>query len=120
MNLPTSPCARHFREGTLDAGFTTVRDLGAGDIQAIFALEMRLQKAISTDSVLLWAKRWPRRADMRILPTGFGLTYEVIGPKQGVINGPDDALKLCVSATDGSDVVKLTVTGGVLSLAKSG
>ena len=43
------------------------------------------------------------------------------GPKDGVINGPDDAYKAVRQRyKDGSDVVKLTVTGGVLSLAKSG
>jgi imidazolonepropionase-like amidohydrolase len=43
------------------------------------------------------------------------------GPKEGVINGPDDAFKAVRQRyKDGSDVIKLTVTGGVLSLAKSG
>ena len=43
------------------------------------------------------------------------------GPKDGVINGPADAYKAVRQRyKDGSDVVKLTVTGGVLSLAKSG
>jgi len=43
------------------------------------------------------------------------------GPKEGVINGPEDALKAVRQRyKDGSDVIKLTVTGGVLSLAKSG
>ena len=43
------------------------------------------------------------------------------GPKEGVINGPDDAYKAIRQRyKDGSDVIKLTVTGGVMSLAKSG
>jgi imidazolonepropionase-like amidohydrolase len=43
------------------------------------------------------------------------------GPKEGVINGPDDAYKAVRQRyKEGSDVIKLTVTGGVLSLAKSG
>ena len=37
------------------------------------------------------------------------------------MNGPDDAYKAVRQRyKDGSDVIKLTVTGGVLSLAKSG
>jgi imidazolonepropionase-like amidohydrolase len=35
-----------FAERTLDAGFTTVRDLGAGDIQAIFALRDAIAKGL--------------------------------------------------------------------------
>ena len=68
-----------FAKRTLDAGFTTVRDLGAGDIQAIFALRDAIAKGISTDlGFLPRVKPWPRRADMGIPPTEFVLIYEVI------------------------------------------
>ena len=102
-----------FAQRTLDAGFTTVRDLGAGDIAKnivpgprIFAAGKSMATtgghADPTNGV---------RADLRGDP----------GPKEGVINGPDDAYKAVRQRyKDGSDVVKLTVTGGVLSLAKSG
>ncbi len=43
------------------------------------------------------------------------------GPAQGVINGPDDARKAVRQRyKDGADLIKITATGGVLSLAKDG
>jgi len=43
------------------------------------------------------------------------------GPKEGVINGPDEARKAVRQRyKEGSDLIKLTGTGGVLSVAKSG
>ena len=43
------------------------------------------------------------------------------GPDDGVINGVDDARKAVRQRyKEGADLIKLTATGGVLSLAKSG
>ena len=43
------------------------------------------------------------------------------GPKQGVINGADEARKAVRQRyKEGSDLIKITATGGVLSVAKSG
>ena len=43
------------------------------------------------------------------------------GPTEGVINSPDDARQAVRQRyKDGSDVIKITATGGVLSYAKSG
>jgi imidazolonepropionase-like amidohydrolase len=43
------------------------------------------------------------------------------GPKQGVVNGADDARKAVRQRyKDGADWIKITATGGVLSVAKSG
>jgi imidazolonepropionase-like amidohydrolase len=43
------------------------------------------------------------------------------GPKEGVINGPDDALHAVRERyKEGSDLIKITATGGVLSQAKDG
>lgn len=107
---------------TLLAGFTTVRDLGAAD-----NLNNSLRDAI--------AKGWvvgPRifSAGKALATTGGhgdptnGLA-EIYrgdpGPKDGVINGADDARKAVRQRyKDGADVIKITGTGGVLSLAKSG
>ncbi len=107
---------------TLEAGFTTVRDLGDRDNVTI-----SLKRAI--------AKRWvvgPRifTAAKSIATTGGhadptnGLNQALRkdpGPKEGVINGPDDARKAVRQRyKDGADLIKLTATGGVLSLAASG
>jgi imidazolonepropionase-like amidohydrolase len=42
------------------------------------------------------------------------------GPKEGVLNGPEDARKAVRQRyKDGADLIKLTATGGVLSLARN-
>jgi imidazolonepropionase-like amidohydrolase len=107
---------------TLLAGFTTVRDLGAAD-----NLNNSLRDAI--------AKGWvtgPRvfSAGKSLATTGGhadptnGLAAQYMGdpgPKEGVINGPDDARKAVRQRyKDGADLIKITGTGGVLSLAKNG
>ncbi|TEW41952.1 amidohydrolase family protein, partial [Psychromonas algicola] len=43
------------------------------------------------------------------------------GPTEGVVNSPDEARRAVRQRyKDGSDVIKITATGGVLSYAKSG
>lgn len=112
-----------FAKRTLDAGFTTVRDLGAGDIQAIFALRDAIAKGYIDGPRIFAAGKAMATTGGHADPTN-GIRADLRGdpgPKQGVINGPDDAYKAVRQRyKDGSDVVKLTVTGGVLSLAKSG
>ena len=112
-----------FAKKTLEAGFTTVRDLG----EFYKGLPISLRKAIDKGYVI-----GPRiyAAGKSIATTGGhadptnGLRHELMGdpgPEQGVINGPDDAMKAVRQRyKEGADVIKLTVTGGVLSLAKSG
>lgn len=112
-----------FAEKTLMAGFTTVRDLG--DLAPGIAVS--LKKAIAKGYI-----KGPRifAAGKSIATTGGhadptnGFKLSMMhdpGPKEGVINGPDDAYKAVRQRyKEGSDVIKLTVTGGVLSLAKSG
>lgn len=112
-----------FAKRTLDAGFTTVRDLGAGDIQAIFALRDAIAKGYIDGPRIFAAGKAMATTGGHADPTN-GIRADLRGdpgPKQGVINGPEDAYKAVRQRyKDGSDVVKLTVTGGVLSLAKSG
>ena len=112
-----------FAKRTLDAGFTTVRDLGAGDIQAIFALRDAIAKGYIDGPRIFAAGKAMATTGGHGDPTN-GIRADLRGdpgPKQGVINGADDAYKAVRQRyKDGSDVVKLTVTGGVLSLAKSG
>jgi len=112
-----------FAEDTLLAGFTTVRDLG--DLAP--GLGVALRKAIAKGYIL-----GPRiyAAGKSIATTGGhadptnGVRPDLMGdpgPKDGVINGPEDAMKAVRQRyKEGSDVIKLTVTGGVLSLAKNG
>ncbi|MFC3415334.1 metal-dependent hydrolase family protein [Algoriphagus hitonicola] len=106
---------------TLMAGFTTVRDLGGSGVN------IALRNAINNGLVV-----GPRiyTAGKSIAPTGGhadptnGVKRELMGdpgPDQGVINGPYDARKAVRQAVKyGSDVIKITATGGVLSVARDG
>lgn len=108
---------------TLEAGFTTVRDLGARDIEASFALRDAINQGIVSGPRIYAAGKSIATTGGHADPTN-GLREDLRGdpgPKEGVINGPEEAYKAVRQRyKDGSDVVKLTVTGGVLSLAKSG
>jgi len=114
--------ATTYAKKTLHAGFTTVRDLGAAD-----KLNLSLRDAI--------AKGWvegPRiHACGRVSTTGGhgdgtnGLNSRLqalLGEDlTNVVDGADGmrrAVRQCYK--DGADLVKIAVTGGVLSLAKSG
>jgi imidazolonepropionase-like amidohydrolase len=111
-----------YARATLMAGFTTVRDLGDNGVNSI-----ALRKAISEGWV----------PGPRIFTSGKSLattgghadpTNALRGdyrrdpsPLEGVINGPDDARKAVRQRyKDGADLIKLTATGGVLSLAANG
>lgn len=112
----------NFAEKTLMAGFTTVRDLGDS-----FKASISLRKAIAEGKIV-----GPRiyTAGKSIATTGGhadptnghrdGLVDEP-SPYDGVINGPIEAREAVRARyQDGSDLIKLTATGGVLSVAKSG
>lgn len=110
-----------FAEKTLMAGFTTVRDLGGSGVN------IALRNAIAAGRV-----DGPRiyTAGKSIAPTGGhadptnGVKRDLMGdpgPDQGVINGPYEARKAVRQAVKyGSDVIKVTATGGVLSVARDG
>jgi imidazolonepropionase-like amidohydrolase len=107
---------------TLGAGFTTVRDLGDR-----FNLSVSLRKAIEAGWV-----QGPRifTAAKSIATTGGhadptngmpGWLIDEPGPREGVADGADAARKAVRQRyKDGADWIKVTATGGVLSLAKSG
>lgn len=113
-----------YAQRTLMAGFTTVRDCGE---LGVFNLTPALRNAI--------AKGWvvgPRvYAAGRIISTtgghgdptnGFRRDFQGDpGPAEGVINGADEARKAVRQRyKDGADLIKITATGGVLSLAVNG
>ncbi|AFL84997.1 amidohydrolase, imidazolonepropionase [Belliella baltica DSM 15883] len=110
-----------FAKTTLMAGFTTVRDLGGTGVN------ISLRNAINAGKV-----DGPRviTSGKSIAPTGGhadptnGMKRELMGdpgPDQGVINGVADARKAVrQQVKNGSDVIKITATGGVLSVARDG
>lgn len=114
--------ATTYAKKTLLAGFTTVRDCGAGD-----KMNLSLRDAI--------AKGWvegPRIvASGGVSTTGGhgdptnGLATELQRALDargtGVGNGPDELRRIVRQRyKDGADFIKIASTGGVLSLAKSG
>ena len=108
---------------TLEAGFTSVRDLGTSDIAALLGLRNAINKGYVEGPRIFAAGKSIATTGGHADPTN-GIRYDLRGdpgPADGVINGADDAYKAVRQRyKDGSDVIKLTVTGGVLSLAKSG
>ncbi len=111
-----------YARATLMAGFTTVRDLGDNGVNSV-----ALRKAID--------KKWvpgPRiYTSGRALATTGGHADPTNGlrgdfrrdptPIEGVINGPDEARKAVRQRyKDGADLIKITATGGILSLATNG
>lgn len=105
---------------TLLAGFTTVRDLGG---EQVVGLKKAINEGILEGPRIIAAGR-------SIAITGGhadqsnGLNRELAGdpgPEKAVVNGPDDARKAVRQRyKEGSDCIKVTATGGVLSLAKDG
>jgi imidazolonepropionase-like amidohydrolase len=110
-----------FAKRTLLAGFTTVRDLGGSGVN------IALRNAINNGTVV-----GPRifTAGKAIATTGGhadptnGYRRDLMGdpgPKDGVINSAEDARQAVRQRyKEGSDLIKITATGGVLSIAKDG
>ncbi|MFD1062234.1 amidohydrolase family protein [Winogradskyella litorisediminis] len=108
-------------EITLMSGFTTVRDLGGSGVN------VSLKKAIASGKVT-----GPRifTAEKIISTTGGhgdhtnGAKKSIMGdpgPKEGIVNSVEDAKKAVRQRyKNGADLIKITATGGVLSVAKSG
>ncbi|MCJ8166595.1 amidohydrolase family protein [Pontibacter sp. E15-1] len=109
-----------FAQSTLLAGFTTVRDLGGTGVN------ISLRDAINKGKIA-----GPRifTAGKSIATTGGhadpsnGMNAAFTGnpgPKEGVVNSVDDARKAVRERyKTGADLIKITATGGVLSVAKS-
>jgi imidazolonepropionase-like amidohydrolase len=114
--------AAFYARKTLLAGFTSVRNLGDNQ-----GSTLALRKAVTNGWVI-----GPRvyTAGKAIATTGGhadptnGRNRELMGdpgPMEGVINGPDEARKaIRQHYKEGVDVIKITATGGVLSLATNG
>ncbi len=111
-----------FAKKTLMAGFTTVRDLGAKD-GIIISLRNAIKKGWVEGPRIFAAGKAIATTGGHADPTN-NLNRKLIGDpgaKEGVINGPYEARKAVRQRyKEGSDVIKITGTGGVLSLAKSG
>ncbi len=114
--------AAMYAKRTLEAGFTVVRNLGDS-----FNVTVALRKAIEAGDVpgprIFTAAKGLASTGGHGDPTNgwaahFGADPT---PKDGVVNSPEDARKAVRQRyKDGADWIKITATGGVLSVAKSG
>lgn len=106
---------------TLEAGFTSVRDLGGSGVNT--SLRDAINKGYVIGPHVYSAGKSIATTGGHADPTN-GYRKELMGnpgPKQGVINSPEDARKAVRQRyKNGVDVIKITATGGVLSLAKNG
>jgi len=110
-----------YAERTLMAGFTTVRDLGGSGVN--IALRNAINKGIVKGPRIFTAGKAIGTTGGHADPTN-GMKNELMGdpgPKEGVVNSPEDAKKAVRQRyKNGADVIKITATGGVMSVAKNG
>ena len=112
----------NFAQVTLEAGFTTVRNLGDSYNETI-ALRNAISKGIATGPRIYTGGKSIATTGGHADPSnGFAhLLRPDVGPTQGVVNGEVEAREAVRTRyQDGADVIKITATGGVLSVAKSG
>ncbi len=110
-----------FAKTTLLNGFTTVRDLGGTGVN------ISIRNAINAGKIpgprVFTAGKSLATTGGHADPTN-GSSRELIGdpgPKEGVVNSIEDAKKAVRQRyKNGADCIKITATGGVLSVAKSG
>ncbi len=111
-----------YAKRTLDAGFTVVRNVGDA-----FNVTVALRAAIEDGDIpgpkIFTAAKGLSSTGGHGDPTNGWADHLKgdPGPVDGVINGVDDARKgVRQRYKDGADWIKITATGGVLSVAKSG
>ncbi len=110
-----------YAQTTLQAGFTTVRDLGGSGVNV--SLRNAINKGIAVGPRIYTAGKSIATTGGHADPTN-GYRKDLMGdpgPAEGVVNGVDDCRKAVRQRyKDGSDLIKITATGGVLSVAKDG
>ena len=111
-----------YAKRTLMAGFTTVRNLG-DSYNVTVALRNAINKGIVPGPHIYTAAKSLATTGGHADPTN-GMAANLMGdpgPKEGVVNSVDDARKAVRQRyKDGADLIKITATGGVLSVAASG
>src|SRR4030095_12971812 len=110
-----------FSERTLMAGFTTVRDLGGTGVN--ISLRNAINKGLIKGPRVFTAGKSIATTGGHADPTN-SYRKDLMGdpgPAEGVANGPDECRKAVRQRyKDGADLIKITATGGVLSVATSG
>src|SRR5436305_827321 len=121
MTLMAIPYAR----ATLEAGFTTVRDLGSRFVSSPEFVDVALRNAINHGITpgphMLVATKGVGATGGHFDSTG-GYRDKLFGrepePSEGIADGPDEIRKAVrFEVKNGANVIKAAVSGGVLSLA---
>jgi len=111
-----------FAKKTIDAGFTTVRNLGDDGI-VTRSLRDAVNQGLVVGPRIFTAGKSLATTGGHADPTN-GSRADLTGDphaKQGVVNGPIEARKAVRQRyKERADLIKITATGGVLSTAKSG
>ncbi|AKC85936.1 metal-dependent hydrolase family protein [Pseudoxanthomonas suwonensis] len=112
-----------YAEKTLLAGFTSVRDLG-GEV-APHLRDAIAQGLVKGPRIFAAGKSIATTGGHADPTNGWNHMLSELagapGPTEGVVNSVDDARQAVRQRyKDGSDVIKITATGGVLSYARSG
>ena len=113
--------AAEIAERTLMAGFTTVRDLGGSGVNV--SLRNAINNGTTRGPRIFTAEKAIGTTGGHADPTnGFKkVNMGDPGPAEGVINSVDDARKAVRQRyKNGADLIKITATGGVLSVSKNG
>jgi imidazolonepropionase-like amidohydrolase len=106
---------------TLMAGFTTVRDLGGSGVN--ISLRNAINQGLVIGPRIFTAGKSIATTGGHADPTN-SYRKDLMGdpgPKEGVVNSVEEARQAVRQRyKEGSDMIKVTATGGVLSLAKDG
>ena len=107
---------------TVEAGFTTVRNLGDGGMQTISLRKAIVRGLLVGPRIITSGKTLATTGGHGDPTNGRSKNdYSPPSPEDGVIDSYDDAKKAVRQRyKDGVDGIKITATGGVLSVAKSG
>ncbi|MBY0310504.1 MAG: amidohydrolase family protein [Phycisphaerales bacterium] len=109
-----------FARTTLEAGFTSVRDVG-GAAEAILALRDAINRGDVVGPRVLTSAKSISVTGGHADPTNGYVGLAEPGPNDGVADGPDacrQAVRHQVKL--GADLIKITATGGVLSISTAG
>lgn len=113
--------ASQYCEKTLMAGFTVVRDLGGTGVNV--SLRSAIDKGYIIGPKIFTCEKALATTGGHADPSN-GVRKELRGdpgPDEGVVNSVEDAYKAVRQRyKNGADVIKITATGGVLSVAKDG
>jgi imidazolonepropionase-like amidohydrolase len=113
--------AENFGKKTLMAGFTTVRDLGGSGVNV--SLRNAINAGLVDGPRIFTSEKSIATTGGHADPTN-GVRKDLMGdpgPNEGVINSPDEAWDAVRHRyKNGADLIKITATGGVLSVATNG